>query len=357
MKRQKLDHHLPTVVRESLLGWLTPKDLGRWRSTCRAFAKDLAAFPVIYFGSQMYLPARVETILINSRCDKFDHLPNLKEIHCRGDEFTDQMLAQTNKCPLLHTLKIGKGSNLTDAGMAHLSFLDNLKVLEFGGAALLTDASFAQLPPVEHLSVWWCKKITHVGVCHIFSMESLVKLELITMRGVPECFDKLSLLRNLRHLTVCDCPWLVDAGFEQIANLSELRELEVSSCTWVTSEGLQHIARLLKLEKLLLADMRVADDTLACIAQCVGLRLFSLERCFSVTERGFNHVAQLSNLEHFSLEHCSITDAGLLGLKSLPKLHTLNLRWCHHITPLGLEHVSHVTNLEVAQCDQICTED
>lgn len=349
MKKRKLDQCLPTVVRESVLGWLGTQEVGRWRSTCHAYKKDLAAFVKIHFEPQIYILNRVESVRIGKRFKKFEHLPNLKEITCCGSGFTDEVLAAASRCPKLETIKIVNGADLTDAGIAHLSSLTNLKVFHLGNAPGLTDAAFAQLPPLREFFMWRCKKITRVGIANILALNSLTTLDLGTNNGSAENVDQLVKLHNLRHLSFLG-NWLSNTDFEKIATLCGLASLELAWCQSVTSDGLQHVAKLLNLEKLVLTQMELTNDNLASFAQCSRLQILSLSPCRAVTDAGLEHLSQLSNLESLSLDDCSITDAGLRHLGNLDSLRELNLRWCDNITVVGLNHVDHVEKVQVTHC-------
>jgi len=349
MKKRKLDQCLPTVVRESMLGWLGTQEVGRWRSTCHAYKKDLAAFVNIHFEPQIYIPNRVESVRIGRRFNKFEHLPNLKEITCCGFGFTDEVLAAASRCPKLETIKIVNGVNVTDAGIAHLSSLTNLKVFHLGNAPGLTDLAFAQLPPLQEFSMWRCKKITRVGIANILALNSLTTLDLGTNNGSAENVDQLVKLHNLRHLSFLG-NWLSNTDFEKIATLCRLASLELAWCQSVTSDGLQHVAKLLNLEKLVLTQMELTNDNLASFAQCSRLQILSLSPCRAVTDAGLEHLTQLSNLESLSLDDCSIADAGLRHLGKMDTLRELNLRWCDKITVAGLNHVDHVKQVQVTHC-------
>ncbi len=111
-----------------------------------------------------------------------------------------------------------------------------------------------------------------------------------------------------------------DADLAKLSLLRELRQLTVAGGDEITDAGLAHVGRLSRLERLDLEAPQVSDRGVQHLSRLDHLQSLSLKS--SITDDGLTHIGQLTNLRTLDLS-CPISDDGMPALLSLQQLEVL----------------------------------
>ncbi|CUE62036.1 receptor-type protein kinase, putative [Bodo saltans] len=237
-----------------------------------------------------------------------------------------------------------EGECLRDVLMA----LSNLTFLDCGNCLLVTDGCLevaASLQHLRHLELCSCGQITDAGLLHMFAPSAKVTqlrhldksgCRAVTNAGLAAAFASLttsSVAKQLRHLTLSSTN-ITDNGVMLIATaMPQLTELCLSGCAEITDSGVMHVSTFL-----------------------LELTLLDVSWCDAITDGGLSSVSSLQQLQHLDLSWSSgFTDVGLAqAASSLRHLQYLNLDSCH-ITDDGiaaaLSSLLHVKTLYLGSCD------
>lgn len=228
---------LPTVVRNTILGFCQTVDIRFWRMTCRAFKGDQASFPRVFFTSgimkdrYLYEPGFVRKVYVNG--DEWNRdLTGIDWITSRFYNVEEIGFEQTMGMSVLFD---------------YLERLSKLRKLDLSGVYFKS----------------WKGDITRLG-----SLANLHTLKLPSVSHAAQrvLFDTATLV-NLRDLHLWDASETTDAGFSSLAQLVNLEKISFSQASRLTDDGLKFAAHLHR------------------------LRIFEMFDCEHVTGAGFNFLS------------------------------------------------------------------
>lgn len=381
-KRRKVAKDVPLTVRELFLGWLNPKDVGRWRSTCRRFCQDKAAFEKVSFRKNfnvnMCVPAQVRTVVMNKSavvgpCTSLFH--NLTAMHLLSINATADVMALVARCAQLQDLRLFLCSNLTDAGVGHFVRLKQLTRLVIGGAVKITNASLVhlgQLSALRFLTLDRCHQISSTERLH--KIQHLEMLGLDMARVTNDGLASLNGHKNLRELSLVACTPVSSLERARVRELVNLECLNLRHCSQITDGCMDFLPP--KLQKLDLTDCReISDDGLRRLLPLCSLTSLWITNA-NVTVAGLAHVARLPNLQSLFVELLGpaakmvlpprlrtlsliceqLTDEDLLKVVALTDLEELRLYGCREITNGGVVRLNRLRNLRtfvVSNCRRV----
>ncbi|HUY34001.1 MAG TPA: hypothetical protein VMV69_14735 [Pirellulales bacterium] len=250
----------------------------------------------------------------------------------------------------------------------------------------------SRLPDLRHLSSFEVDELTPAmaeALCGVPQLRTLdIKFDYLT----PGVAVALSEFRQLRSLSIKhrgptsdnaaeqisrDClaaigkmPYLEELTLsnmvlrrESLACLAELKNLKwLSVNLWNcpepnSQECLAAIARLTQLEWLELTDLKVSNESLACLAGLANLKTLILEGLVTDGLPMLSHLPPLARLEALDLSRSMVDDDDLGRLAVLPHLKSLSLGGVFFrkekllITPAGLANLASVESLEEVELE------
>jgi len=299
--------------------------------------------------------------------------PNLQVLDF-GDAIKplDSWLAHIAKLPQLTTLTFGQCNNITDAGLAHLvdTPLRCLALFEFSKVTSVGIGHIARLTSLRKLKLRASSLGRH-GVALIGTLPHLEELDIATSSGLQ---GLLSLAPTLQQLSVTHHhdPDDADQDLLHVSMLVNLRNLSLRCMDHVTTAGFAHIATLKKLETLLIDRSPIDDQGVKFLSTIATLKNLSFSECQEITHAGVEHISSMPLVEALSftwfteitgpwlqivaemptIRHLTVTqsetvdDASLSHIARMLQLRTLNLQDCSKITSAGLLHLASLQQLE-----------
>lgn len=149
---------------------------------------------------------------------------------------------------------------------------------------------------------------------------------------------------------------LVDAPQLRVLSIELSSSVSHTEEEWMSSECLASVGQLSQLEHLHLERMRLAGDSLACLAGLVNLKTLSMEDVSpSVDHRApeahlLKGMPALPRLEALDLRGSEIDDHDLRQLAVLPRLKSLNLSYTN-VASAGPSELAHLDSLEELTID------
>lgn len=271
----------------------------------------------------------------------------------------DGVVALAHGCPELRRLSVASCENVQDGALAALGELKRLRDLNLHLCRGVTAAGVGALAraPLERLNL--------EGIC-TSALAGALRPAAATLRelrggGVSNQTDRLDAagvealgdLRRLESLGLSQQS-LKDAALKPLAKLERLSVLSLSlndleGAGLVALSGLplralnllgMHALRTVPslpatLEQLAFSAGHafVADDLLAAVARCAGLRRLTVTSARGLTAKGIARLPR--SLEALDLSHGVTDDAALAAVVELPALEELNVSMSPKLTPAG----------------------
>jgi hypothetical protein len=178
-------------------------------------------------------------------------------------------------------------------------------------------------------------------------------------RLADECLAAIGNMTHLETLELKDLP-LRGKGVACLSALTNLKSLRIDfwGGEWkgsnlgepIAQDCLRAVATLPRLEWLMLEDLRVSNQSLACLAGIEGLKTLSIYELVTDERPMLSHLPPLGQLEALSLWGTSVDDDDLRRLAVLPRLASLSLGGsisrASPISPSGLAKLAAIKTIE-----------
>ncbi len=177
-----------------------------------------------------------------------------------GSGVTDRALAGLATLTRLRVLSLGQ-AGVTGDGLRHLAGMNDLRQLDLSGLAELRDQDLERVPAgVTRLILRGCPKLdAEVGPVLARAAPGLQTLDLLGCQGLDdECLAPLRELTALRYLDVSYCPNLTAAAAQRLRTLVRLQGLTVRGLPFGPAE----LAVLRELPDLRRLDTDAGTETL-----------------------------------------------------------------------------------------------
>lgn len=283
---------------------------------------------------------------LDSLLTQVRELNAMTKLRLSGPRIEDWTLDRLDACRALEHLEIQQAP-LTGQRLASLGRLPRLRRLQLRQCDQLTDQAILGIGQLEQLVLLAVDVPAEVAETQLLEVARLEKLKDLRLSG-PAVSDalirELARLRQLRVLTLIDCPEVTQHGIAALGQLRSLQQLTLMNLD-VEEAGLQSWRTLNSLQKLRMPGTSVSDSGLAHLAQLPSLQILDLSECRLIGDVGLGYLAQLATLEDLNLFATQITVDGLGKLTQLSSLKRLNLDRVA-IGPEVAEVLPRFTNLE-----------
>lgn len=247
--------------------------------------------------------------------------------------------------------------------LRHLRAFPQLGKLLVDGTRISDDglAHLTVLTNLRELTLSQRSQITDAGMAHLAKMSRLQSLGLDWCRLTDEGVRQIKGLSDLRSLRVVSAiphtsalSRITDKSCESIKDLSRLESLTIMNGD-LSSSGLAHLAGLTNLTLLNLgANPMIGSAGLQHLRELARLKSLYLFGT-GVNDEGLKALTGLTELERIDLSGTYVGDEGLAHLKELPRLDNLDLGSMHepylsiggaHVTDAGLVHLGEMVRLK-----------
>lgn len=176
-----------------------------------------------------------------------------------------------------------------------------------------------------------------------------------------EDLKKISVLTNLRILSIDNCQKLEKQSFQLLSALISLQSLKLSGCFKLPSSNLRYLTNLLSLQQLELNGLKnLTNSDFQALAYLTNLSALTLPHCRKLKAEGMESLTGLSRLQilEFSCDPTEnlagnhkrrdgqLTDGALVHIGRLTNLCTLRLYKCQKFSAEGLHYLSRLEQLE-----------
>ncbi|GBG31006.1 F-box/LRR-repeat protein 2 [Hondaea fermentalgiana] len=286
---------------------------------------------------------RIDASTLCGLAQKCQFLQDLVMNDCGHHVDDSVMIAISENCANLRTLKISACPEVSDAGLAVVArHCVGLRTLNVSRCPLITDLGLTEaavsLRRLEVLDVSWCPRVSDSGL-----------------------FQLTTRSERLVQLCVSGCRKLTDDGVVGFTrNVPRLQALDVSYCNNLTDEGGRAITHnLLYLQRLDLTDLAELTDAIfffdaendgrAMVERTMlsRLRELSLADCKRISSHGLAEISRrATRLTRLALHGCErLDDASIEIMTACPVTHTLrgaslvvlDLSFCLGLSGNGLE--------------------
>jgi len=262
-------------------------------------------------------------------------LPRLRYLHLYGKRFTDDGMRHLKNIPNLKTLQLYWLKQLTDKALLHIAECDNLETVSFHHNENITDKGVKNLSTIKSLKRLYVHNslITDEGLKYLSQIKTLEELSLPYRNIGDQGLVYLSNLVNLKHLSVTrdylidpemDKGYYTDEGVKALSKLSQLEELSIGS-RGMTDESMEYVSMLTNLKSLSLGYcMNITDKGIAKLKALKSLEHLDINHA-NMSISGLSALNNLFNLKRLYVEGL-IQDDSILDISGMTKLEKLSLK-------------------------------
>ena len=242
-------------------------------------------------------------------CEKLENLDLSKCCNLTGKTFN----AITNGLSCLKSLNVSGCYNLTSQAFQNrtIQWGNTFRSLNVSGCYNLTDGAFGEIikncKQLESLNLSKCKRLRTPSLDNCASLRELnlnccKRLEAKVFESVAEKY------KNLRILSLKECPNLTDKALQSIIACNNLESLTISNCKKLRGPELTN---------------------------CEHFKELHLDGCKKLKTSFFREIAEkCQNLQYLNLRNCDeLTDELVKAIfKGYKKLKRLDVSWCDSLT-------------------------
>ncbi|QDT12154.1 SUMF1/EgtB/PvdO family nonheme iron enzyme [Stieleria marina] len=270
------------------------------------------------------------------------------EVNARGNLTGQHIQKLTRAKHLTGLILSGTGNGITDADLAPLADKPEIQLLQITGTVGLSDKMMTCLSGMNQLRSinLHGDGITDAGLKHLPELAEIESLHVPGTQATGAVLKKVASQRltdfQCRHFTDDDFLLLrssaktlkslhlsgpiTDAGLQQIVHFKQLRLLSLSDCPHLTDDGLAIIGKLPRIETLRLQGTNAGDLTINAVASNNWLSEIRIGS-ESLTNHGIMQLSEMTGLRRVEIDgpDSSITDAGFAYFWRLQNLYAFVL--------------------------------
>ncbi|KAG7455839.1 hypothetical protein MATL_G00245230 [Megalops atlanticus] len=274
--------------------------------------------------------------------------------------------AVVSRCSSLNALSLLDTPHLSDSALRAVAEACKLRRIGVEGNNRITDAGWKSLcrssPCLRHIHAVDCRGLTDVTMRAIGSLKSLISLNVadcvrVSDVGVRWLVDGPSGAR-IQELDLTNCVRISDSSLMRIVQkCTSLKHLKLCYCDHLTDAGVEWLGGASSLISLDLSGTSIQDQSLTALGNNPGLKKLNLSECLWITDIGIEKFCrQVRGLEHMAVSHClSLSDQSVKALSFYCRtIVSLRMAGCPKMTDLAVQYLMgaglYLRELDVSGC-------
>ena len=265
------------------------------------------------------------------------------------NNLTAEHIAKLTKTKDLRGLMLsGTGNGITDDDLAPIADKTEIEQLQITGTVGLSDAMLSYLSPLKNLQTLSLHgdEITDVGLAKLPTLANIRSIHISGTQGTGAILQKVTsdklndfqsshfrddqfqllqpFAETLETLRISGD--LTDDGLKQITKLRELKTISINDCPDLTDQGFQVLGKLPMLKSIDLTGSNAGDLTIDAISDNNWLRELRLGSRF-LTDRGIMRLSQITGISQLSIvgDDIPITDKSFVHFWRMKNLYSIVL--------------------------------
>ncbi|XP_036374403.1 dynein regulatory complex subunit 6 [Megalops cyprinoides] len=276
------------------------------------------------------------------------------------------VLAVVSRCSSLNAVSLLDAPHLSDSALRGIAEACKLRRIGVEGNNRITDAGWKAVcrssPCLRHIHAVDCRGLTDVSMRAIGSLKSLISLNVadcvrVSDVGLRWLVDGPSGPR-IQELDLSSCVRVGDSSLMRIVQkCTSLKHLKLCYCDHLTDAGVEWLGGASSLISLDLSGTNIQDQSLTALGNNPGLKRLNLSECLWITDIGVEKFCrQVRGLEHMDVSHClSLSDQAIKALSFYCRtIISLRMAGCPKMTDLAVQYLMgaglYLRELDVSGC-------